>query len=208
MVLQQHHQFGENQHWLCAPLPAVIRTAVCWEFSRNRPRRHVRAVQASGHSWSGIAADADIMLDLSNARRRGIVTVDGQALVRVGAGCRLKDLLRRLHAATDRTLPTLGAITQQTIAGAISTGTHGSGRQSLSHFVTGSARPCSTRRRTPGDPRVLRRSGAARGALRARLHGGDPVGRAADRAEIPDRRNRPDPPEHPSRSWRSTRRSR
>ena len=37
--------------------------------------------------------------------------------------------------ATDRTLPTLGAIKKQTISGAISTGTHGSGKQSLSHFV-------------------------------------------------------------------------
>lgn len=36
---------------------------------------------------------------------------------------------------TDRTLPTIGVIKKQTVAGAIPTGTHGSGRQSLSHFV-------------------------------------------------------------------------
>ena len=36
---------------------------------------------------------------------------------------------------SDRTLPTLGAIKKQTISGAIATGTHGSGRPSLSHFV-------------------------------------------------------------------------
>jgi hypothetical protein len=61
--------------------------------------------------------------------------INGEHFVRVGAGCRLKDLLARLHSRTDRTLPTLGAVTQQTISGAISTGTHGSGRQSMSHFV-------------------------------------------------------------------------
>jgi len=49
----------------------------------------------------------------------------------------LQDLLDRLHAMTDRTLPTLGVIKRQTISGAVSTGTHGSGRPSLSHFVTG-----------------------------------------------------------------------
>jgi len=58
----------------------------------------------------------------------------GSRFVRVGAGCTLQ-LLDKLHATTDQTLPTLGAVKKQTIAGAISTGTHGSGRQSLSHFV-------------------------------------------------------------------------
>ena len=33
------------------------------------------------------------------------------------------------------TLPTIGTVTRQTIAGAISTATHGSGRSSLSHYV-------------------------------------------------------------------------
>ena len=46
----------------------------------------------------------------------------------------IKHLVARL-AALGRTLPSLGLITEQTIAGAISTGTHGSGRQCLSHFV-------------------------------------------------------------------------
>jgi FAD/FMN-containing dehydrogenase len=41
----------------------------------------------------------------------------------------------RATRRSSRTLATLGAVTKQTIAGAISTGTHGSGRQSLSHFV-------------------------------------------------------------------------
>lgn len=59
-----------------------------------------------------------------------------RSYVRVGAGCTLQMLLDRLHSASNQTLPTLGAIKKQTISGAISTGTHGSGHQSLSHFVT------------------------------------------------------------------------
>src|SRR6185369_9179052 len=35
----------------------------------------------------------------------------------------------------DVTMPTLGLITEQTIAGAIATATHGSGRHSLSHYI-------------------------------------------------------------------------
>ena len=63
-------------------------------------------------------------------------TENGGSFVRVGAGCKLQDLLDRVHAATDRTMPTLGAIKKQAIAGAASTATHGSGRPSLSHFVS------------------------------------------------------------------------
>ena len=55
--------------------------------------------------------------------------------VRVGAGCQLKDIVKELdrHGLT---LPTLGLIDEQSVAGAIATGTHGSGRPSLSHFVS------------------------------------------------------------------------
>src|SRR4029453_11407135 len=79
----------------------------------------------------------DIALDMSALNSVTPIKTSGLDLVRVGAGCRIQDLLDRLHATTDRTLPTLGAIKKQTISGAISTGTHGSGRQSLSHFVAG-----------------------------------------------------------------------
>src|SRR5207302_3893611 len=43
--------------------------------------------------------------------------------------------VRKLHWLADVTLPSIGLVTEQTIAGAISTATHGSGKQSLSHFV-------------------------------------------------------------------------
>ncbi len=53
----------------------------------------------------------------------------------VGAGCPIKVLLQELRARKNWTLPSVGFITEQTIAGAITTGTHGSGRHSLSHYV-------------------------------------------------------------------------
>jgi L-gulono-1,4-lactone dehydrogenase len=93
-------------------------------------------VLGSKHSWSDIAVSGDVSLDMSRFDDVQPFVQDEQKFVRVGAGATLQSLLDRLHRATDQTLPTLGAIKKQTISGAISTGTHGSGRQSLSHFAT------------------------------------------------------------------------
>ena len=90
----------------------------------------------SGHSWSDVVVSSDVALDMSALAEVRTFERDGETFAEVGAGCRLQDLLDRLHATTDRTLPTLGAIKRQTISGAISTGTHGSGKPGLSHFVT------------------------------------------------------------------------
>ena len=129
--LQEIANFGGNQRWY-ARCYAPASEAELLDILTRHTGVTIR-VTGSGHSWSDIAANADIALDLSALNSVTPITTNG--LVRVGAGCRLQDLLDRLHAATDRTLPTLGAIKKQTISGAISTGTHGSGRQSLSHFV-------------------------------------------------------------------------
>jgi FAD/FMN-containing dehydrogenase len=64
-----------------------------------------------------------------------VLESDGdQFVATVGAGCQIKRLLKELNR-DGATLPSLGLITVQTIAGAISTGTHGSGRHSMSHYV-------------------------------------------------------------------------
>jgi FAD/FMN-containing dehydrogenase len=60
---------------------------------------------------------------------------DGTVWATVGGGCRIKHLLRKLQKS-NVTMPSIGLITEQTIAGAISTATHGSGRHSLSHYMT------------------------------------------------------------------------
>ncbi len=87
------------------------------------------------HSWSRVLEGAAVVLDLRHLdavrpRETGAMEVD------VGAGCQIKRLIERLEAQTPWTLPSVGFITEQTIAGAVSTGTHGSGRHSLSHYVT------------------------------------------------------------------------
>jgi len=84
----------------------------------------VRAL-GSGHSFTPAAATAGAALDL--AGWTGIVTADANSgLVTVRSGT----TLRALNAALDvlgLAMPNLGDIDVQTISGAISTGTHGTG---------------------------------------------------------------------------------
>ena len=101
--------------------------------------RHARGrIRALGslHSWSDVVACEDAVIDL---RRFDGVEVergeDGSIQATVGAGCTLGRLLRVLRARAGATLPSLGAVTVQRVAGAISTGTHGSGAPSLSNLV-------------------------------------------------------------------------
>lgn len=86
--------------------------------------RRLKAV-GSGHSFSGIAAPTDVLLDLSDLR--GVVAVDRErARVTLRAGTRLWEI-PRLLAPFGLAMQNLGDIDRQTIAGAISTGTHGTG---------------------------------------------------------------------------------
>lgn len=132
-ILRKIVNFGGNQRWYSDCRRPESEDEIL-EILQQNPRATVRAI-GSGHSWSDVAANTDIALDMSAFCSVDIITDDGEQRVRVGAGCRLQDLLDKLHSMSDRTLPTLGAIKKQTISGAISTGTHGSGLQSLSHFV-------------------------------------------------------------------------
>jgi L-gulono-1,4-lactone dehydrogenase len=133
--LRAHANFGGNQVWRSRCYRPEDEKHVLEILDRHRAGQ-IRPL-GSGHSWSEIAVSRDVSLDMSGFDEFATYTVDGETFVRAGAGLRLQQLLERLHATTDRTLPTLGAIKRQTIAGAISTATHGSGRQGMSHFVTG-----------------------------------------------------------------------
>lgn len=105
------------------------------EILNNNKGRSIRCMGRL-HSWSQVLNSPDILLDLRNFKQ--VLPNSGQAMsVNVGAGCQIKRLIAELEQKTDWTLPSIGFITEQTIAGAISTGTHGSGRHSLSHYVTG-----------------------------------------------------------------------
>ncbi|MGA8113451.1 MAG: D-arabinono-1,4-lactone oxidase [Actinocatenispora sp.] len=96
----------------------------------------VKAV-GSGHSFSGAARTDGVRLD--PPADAGLVSVDAaNRTVRVRAGMPLHRLNTELTAA-GLALPNLGDIDRQTVAGAISTGTHGTGAGlgGLATFVTG-----------------------------------------------------------------------
>ena len=86
--------------------------------------RRIR-VAGSGHSFTGAALTEGTMLRLELLDR--ILEVDrSSGLVKVEGGIVLRDLSRRL-AAHGLALENLGDIDRQTLAGSISTGTHGTG---------------------------------------------------------------------------------
>jgi L-gulonolactone oxidase len=108
---------------------AVVRDAAAAGLS-------VKAV-GSGHSFTGAAVTDGVRLRLDALREPVAVDRDAQ-LVTVPAGLTLS-ALNELLAAGGLALPNLGDIDAQTIAGAISTGTHGTGATlgGLATFVTG-----------------------------------------------------------------------
>lgn len=92
----------------------------------EREGQRVRPV-GSGHSFTPIAATDGVQLRLD--RLAGIRAVDqATGQVRVGAGTVLRELCRELRRH-GLALDNMGDIDTQTIAGAISTGTHGTGTE-------------------------------------------------------------------------------
>jgi FAD-linked oxidoreductase len=83
------------------------------------------SVAGAGHSFTEAALTDGTMLDV--AALSGAIDADpASGLVKVGAGTVLADLNGELHAL-GLAMENLGDIDRQTIAGAISTGTHGTG---------------------------------------------------------------------------------
>ena len=86
--------------------------------------RRIKAVGA-GHSFTGIAVAPDVLLDLTDLS--GLVSIDHERRrVTLRAGTRLHQIPGIL-ARYGLAMQNLGDIDRQTIAGAISTGTHGTG---------------------------------------------------------------------------------
>jgi len=101
-----------------------------------RAGRRVKAVGA-GHSFTGLAVAQDMLIDLSDYRR--VLAVDREAKrVTVQSGIRLHELNDRLDQV-GLALPNLGDIVAQSISGAVSTGTHGTGArfQTIAAAVVG-----------------------------------------------------------------------
>jgi FAD-linked oxidoreductase len=132
--------------------------------------RRVR-LAGSGHSFSDIACTDGLMLGLENLA--GVLDIDRQAgLARVQGGITIRELSRRLDAE-GLALENLGDIDAQTLAGAISTATHGTGARlrNLSAqaveltlvLADGSTLDCSPEH----DPEVFRAARVGLGALGA-----------------------------------------
>lgn len=106
---------------------AAVRTAA-------EAGHRIRPIGA-GHSFSDIARTDAHRIDLAGLA--GLRSVDSSArLVTVGAGTRLREL-NEILARHGLAMPNLGDIDEQTVAGALATGTHGTGAAygCLSTFV-------------------------------------------------------------------------
>lgn len=80
-------------------------------------------VVGSGHSFSPIAISNEILISLKNYRK--LISV-GEDSISCQGGMYLHELYSVLKE-NDLSLPNFGVINKQTVAGALSTGTHGSG---------------------------------------------------------------------------------
>ncbi len=121
----------------------------------------------AGHSFTPIAVTDGVQLRMENLA--GIQHVDRETgHVTVGAGMRLHDFNRALHAL-GLALPNMGDVDPQTMSGATSTGTHGTGARLPGiagalvglQLVTGDGSVVTV---TPDDPELF---GAARVGLGA-----------------------------------------
>jgi FAD-linked oxidoreductase len=117
----------------CAPAEHV-RPANRAELSEAVARGRAVRVAGAGHSFSGVVPTDGTLLSLDRLDR--VLDVDrGSGLVRVEAGIRLHRLVRELHAH-GLALPNLGDIDAQSLAGALVTGTHGTGAK-LGNLASG-----------------------------------------------------------------------
>ncbi|MFI8568969.1 D-arabinono-1,4-lactone oxidase [Rhodococcus sp. NPDC078407] len=129
MVERSWRNWAGNQHALPAhvaqPSSVDELSAILWDAAaRSLPVRCVGA----GHSFTPIAVTDGVQIVLDTLR--GIESVernhDGSAQVTVLAGTRLRELTARLWDL-GLAMTNLGDIDEQSVAGAISTGTHGTG---------------------------------------------------------------------------------
>lgn len=127
------HNFGRN---LTIRPTAYYEPADEGEVLTILERHRGEQIRAVGrlHSWSEAPSGEGVVLNLKHLQQVQLHRANDSLTASVGAGCQIKTLLEHLkqHGAT---LPSVGLISEQAIAGAISTATHGSGRNSLSHYV-------------------------------------------------------------------------
>jgi hypothetical protein len=128
--------FGRNVAIEPSLLVTPVDTNEVLACLRTHRDRQIR-VLGSLHSWSEAAKPDDVALDLRHFDQISLCSDDADSgpSVEVGAGCTVARVLDYLRRHGRFTLPVYGVVATQTIAGAISTATHGSGRPSMSHYV-------------------------------------------------------------------------
>jgi FAD/FMN-containing dehydrogenase len=126
--------FGGNQSFRPASVYAPRDEGELLAVLRECRGRRIRAIGRL-HSWSEAPVADDVLIDLQHFREIRIEPRGDKTWVTAGAGCQIKRLLTELRCQANCTLPAHGLISEQTIAGVISTATHGSGQPSSSHFI-------------------------------------------------------------------------
>jgi len=107
----------------CHPLNAAGVQSIVGRAASNS--QHVR-IQGNGHSWSQFVQTKDHLLQLDEFG--DAITPESGKRVLVHAGIKLKRLIARLRELNPPlALQNTGSILEQSIAGAVSTGTHGTG---------------------------------------------------------------------------------
>lgn len=107
----------------CHPRNAAAVRSIVDRAASNK--QHVR-IQGNGHSWSQFVQTKDHLLQLDEMG--DALTVEAGSRVSVHAGIKLEKLVEKLrNLSPPLGLENVGSILEQSIAGAISTGTHGTG---------------------------------------------------------------------------------
>jgi len=130
MATHRVSNFGAN---VCFQPATIIHPTTEDEILQALDHHRDQSIRVVGalHSWSPLVETDGVLLDLS---QMATISVNHDGTVTVGAACRIETLISALNEQ-GLTLPSLGLIQQQAIAGATATGTHGSGKNSLSHYV-------------------------------------------------------------------------
>lgn len=132
--------FGGNLEFCPAAIVAPRTEADVLRILHEHRGRRIRAVGRL-HSWSEAVVAEELLLDLRHLDQIDVRDDEQGPVATVGAGCQIKRLLAELDRR-GLTLPSVGLISEQSLAGAVATGTHGSGRSSLSHYVAGMRIAC------------------------------------------------------------------
>jgi D-arabinono-1,4-lactone oxidase/FAD binding domain len=126
--------FGENVRFKAENYYIPESEDELLKILRENKNNKIKVIGAK-HSWSNIFKCKHAIVDMSKFNTLKFYDGSTPSIVEFGAGIQIKHALKKLHKLSNFTFPSVGLITEQTVAGAISTSTHGCGKNSLSHYV-------------------------------------------------------------------------